>query len=116
MLVTFLIIKPLLSLVSVSLQSIADYFTEAHQGFNWISLETGAMVIGGLEGFMNSKLYCFHFFGRFFMFLLAFLFYVFIFIFIQFLGNGRGGVTGNYESKYRGLNCFSRTYIKPKSI
>ena len=65
-------------MVSVSLQSIADYFIEAQQGFNWISLETGAMVIGGLEGFINSKLYYFHFFGRFFMFLLAFLFYVFI--------------------------------------
>ena len=35
------------------------------------------------------------------MFLLAFLFIVFIFI--QFLGNGRGGVTGNYESRDRGL-------------
>ena len=97
-------------MVSISLQSIADYFTEAQRRFNLISLETGAMGIGGLEGFINSKLCYFLCFGTFFicLFLHFYSFFLFLFLFLfSFWEMGGGGSDGKLQNKRPWPNHFS---------
>ena len=86
-------------MVSISLQSIADYFTEAQRRFNLISLETGAMGIGGLEGFINSKLCYFLCFGTFFICFFLHFYLFFYFYFYSVFGKWEGGSDGKLQIK-----------------
>ena len=73
-------------MVFISLQSIADYFTEGQPRFNWLSMETGAMGIGGLNGvWMENSL-----FSLFWDILLAFWF-SFLFLFLLTFWEMGGG-------------------------
>ena len=87
-------------MVFLTLQSIADYFTEGQPRFNWLSMETGAMGIGGLNGvWMENSLFSL-FWDILHIFFLAFLFFFLFLFLITFweMGGGEWRETTNQST------------------